>query len=271
MRITAYAHRSFLLAACTGLFLTAFVNPGAVQSSRRKSSAARHTETDDAKIAAMRFRVGEALNYQVSWATFISAASVRLSVPERRDLFGWNTWHFRAQIHTLSPVRSLFTIDDQFDSYTDTGTLDSRQYEMYFDELGKKRDEILHFVPKGTAARIPGPGVVVLPGTQDPLGALYALRGFDWQKTPQYTVLVYDGQNLYEMHARLEAAGESVAVPAGNYSASRISIHLSQYGKEVTGINFSIWLAHDLARTPVRIRADLPFGSVEAALMSASQ
>ncbi len=219
----------------------------------------------------MPFRVGESLNYQASWATFASAASVRLSVAERRDLFGWSTWHFRAQIHTLSPVRSLFAIDDQFDSYTDTGTLESRQYEMYFDELGKKQDEVLRFVTKGRAARIPGPGVVVLPGTRDPLGALYALRAIDWQKTPQCTALVYDGQNLYEVHARLETAAESVAVPAGNYSASRISIHLSRYGKEVPGINFSIWLAHDPARTPVRIRADLPFGSVEAALVSAPQ
>ena len=51
----------------------------------------------------MPFRVGETLNYRVSWATFSSAASVQVSIPEHRDLFGWGTWHFRASIHTRKP------------------------------------------------------------------------------------------------------------------------------------------------------------------------
>ncbi len=74
----------------------------------------------------MPFKAGEKLNYQVGWSAFLSAASVQLSVPEQRDFYGSNTWHFRATAHTQGTARSLFTIDDEFDSYTDT--LDERMH-----------------------------------------------------------------------------------------------------------------------------------------------
>ena len=89
------------------------------------------------KDQPMPFHPGETLNYRVSWAAFTSAAQIQLSVPERRDLFGWQTWHFRATAHTENPVAALAPIDDQFDSYTDTASLESRQFESHLDELGK--------------------------------------------------------------------------------------------------------------------------------------
>ena len=120
------------------------------------------------KDLAVPFHVGETLNYRVAWAAFATAASLQVTVPERRNLFGWNTWHFRAALHTQSPVRTLFTVDDEFDSYTDASTLETRQYESYQNELGRKVDQLLHFIPAGQKSRAPGPHVIVLPGTRDP-------------------------------------------------------------------------------------------------------
>ena len=167
-------------------------------------------------------------------------------------------------------MRSLFTIDDEFDSYTDRATLESRQYEMYLNELGRKQDQVLHLVPLGQKPRIPGAAVSVLPGTRDPLGALYSLSSVDWQRTPELRAPIYDGRDVYNMTAKLEASSDPVAVPAGNFSASRISIRLIQEDKEVP-IAFTIWLANNAARTPVQIQAELPFGSVRAGLTSSSQ
>jgi hypothetical protein len=219
----------------------------------------------------MPFRAGETLTYRVAWAAFSNAASVELTVPERRDLFGWATWHFRAAARTVSPVRALFTVDDQFDSYTDAATLESRRYETHLDELGRKQDQVLHFVATGQASRAPGPNVVVLPGTRDPLGALYALRGVDWQRTPEFRAPVYDGRNLYEMRAGRQNPGETVNVAAGKFTAARIVIRVFQYEKELSAIHFALWLANDPARTPVLMQADLPFGSLRAELTSAPQ
>lgn len=220
--------------------------------------------------AAIPFRVGETLKYRVEWSAFSSAAEVELSVPERRDLYGWQTWHFRAAIHTLGSVRSLFQIDDQFDSYSDASTFASHQFEEHLDELGRTKNEVLHLAASGEESKGPGPFVAVLPGTHDPLGMLYELRSVDWQRTPRYQALVYDGKNLYEMHARRDIADESVSVAAGRFSTSRISIRLFRYQKPVAGMQFEIWLANTAARTPVVMRADLPFGNVRAELISAT-
>lgn len=215
----------------------------------------------------MPFRVGETLNYRVAWASFATAASLQVSVPERRDLFGWPTWHFRAALHTQSPVRTLFAVDDEFDSYADVSVLDTRRYETYQSELGRKQDRILHFIEVGQKPWGPGPDIMVLPGTHDPVGALYALRGVDWQRTPEFRVPLYDGRDIYQLSAKLDAKSDIVNVAAGTFSASRVGVTLSQNSKQTADITFVLWMANDAARTPVQFQAQLPFGNIRAELM----
>ena len=256
---------------CPGLLQSrdpAFAASGVAQSARRRPAKPKKIP-EPAKKQSMPFRAGETLNYRVTWAAFSSAASVALAVPERRDLYGFETWHFRALAHTLKPVRTLFALDDQFDSYTDTGTLESRQFEMHLDEMGKIGDQVLHFSPSGRPSHSPAPVVVVSPGTRDPLGTLYALRSQDWQHTPDFRAPVYDGHNLYDMRAHCEVLSEPVKVTAGDFSAARIAVHVFQYEKELSSIRFEIWIANDPARTPVVIEANLPFGNIRAELLSA--
>jgi len=216
------------------------------------------------------FRVGEALNYRVEWSVSSNAAQVTLSIPERRNLYGWDTWHFRAAIHTLGSVRSIFEIDDQFDSYADVSTSETRQFEEYLSELGRHETHVMRFVSSGRDSNVPGPTVVVLPGTLDPLCALYDLRTIDWERTPEFRASVYDGKNMYQMVARRDEANEPVATAAGQFSTSRISIQVYQYRRLVSAIHFEIWLANDATRAPVLMRADLPFGSLRVELVSAS-
>jgi len=223
------------------------------------------------KEQPMPFRVGESLNYRVSWSAFSAAASVQLSVVERRALFGWQTWHFRAVAQTLSPVSTLFPIEDQFDSYTDTESLECRQFETHLNELGKISDQVLHLVATGQKSRAPGASVVVMPGTRDALGALYALRAVDWQRTPELNATVYDGKDIFDMRAQRDSPGEAVTVPAGNFTASRISIRVFQHDKEVTAIHIAVSLATDAAHTPVVMKAELPFGSLRVEMIFASK
>jgi Protein of unknown function (DUF3108) len=261
-RVRASQFAALFLAACICL-PAAFGQQSEPHKSSKSKTAAREPVKKD---VAMPFRIGETLNYEVAWATFSTAASVQLSVPERRDVLGWGTWHFRATAHTESPVRTLFTIDDQFDSYTDAATLESRQFEMYLDELGRKQNQTFHFVTEGQSAPGGVPVVIVLPGTRDPLGALYALRSVDWPHTQELRVPVYDGRNLYELRAHLEAATDSLEIAAGKFSATKISLRLFQNNKEVSGTKFTAWLANDAARTPILLEGDLPLGTIHVEL-----
>jgi hypothetical protein len=218
---------------------------------------------------AMPFHAGEKLEYRIAWSAFGSAANLEINAIERRDIFGWHTWHFQAAFHTLKPVRNLFAIDDQFDSYTDTASLESRQFESYLNELGKSSSIVQHLIPTGQHPRAPGASVVVLPGTRDPLGMLFALRGADWQHAPDLRAPVYDGQNLYDVHAHLEAAADPVKVDAGSFTAARVSISVFQNQKADPAIHFTVWFANDATHKPVLVTADLPFGSLRVELTGA--
>jgi hypothetical protein len=222
-----------------------------------------------AKDQPMPFRPGETLDYRVSWSAFTSAASVELSIPERRALSTWQTWHFRAVAHTLSPVATLFPVDDQFDSYTDSASLESRQFESHLHELGKTTDVVQHIVVQGQQTNPLGSSVIVQPGTRDALGELYSLRGVNWDNVPELRIPVYDGRDIYEMRAKRDSAPQPLTVPAGAFSASRISIGVFQHEKEVPSIHIAIWLASDAAHTPVVIQATLPFGTLRAELTAA--
>ena len=223
------------------------------------------------KPVPMPFHAGETLNYRVSWSAFSNAASVQLAVPEQRDLFGYSTWHFRAQAHTTGSVRSLFTIDDQFDSYTDRASLETRQYETHLNELGKIQDQIFHLAASGQLLHVPAPTVVVPAGTLDPLGAMFVLRHVDWDHTPEFRGNVFDGHDVYEISAKRETADEKVTVSAGTFSTTRISIDLFQHQKPVPGIHLTAWAANDALRTPVLLQAELPIGNMRAELTSATE
>jgi hypothetical protein len=263
--------RNFLLAAIVPLIAAAFSLQTYALRSRLLHSeiAARNIVANNSTVEApMPFRIGETLNYDVSWSAFSSAATVQLCVPERREILGSRTWHFRASAHTLSPLRTFMPVDDQIDSYTDASTFESRQYETYLFEMGKQDNQILHFVVPGQSRRSSAPAVVVSPGTLDPLGALYMLRHVDWQRMPEFRAPVFDGADLVEMRAHLGVANEIVAVNAGNFSVACISVHVYQHGEELKQESLSICFANDAARTPILLEAEIPLGSVRIELSS---
>jgi hypothetical protein len=262
LRRVAESAFTILLILVGGLFL--FGNPSTFSYSSARQTAAKSSDAEP----AVPFRVAEILNYRLEWAAFSNAASVQTAVVERRNLFGWQTWHFRASVHSQAPLRTLFEVDDQFDSYTDAATLESHQYEMYLNEMGKKHDEVLHLIAVGQPRRGNVAPVIVQPGTRDPLGAFYLLRAADWKRTPEVRVPLYDGSDLYEMRASLEVPLETVAITNGNFQATKIAIRLFMHGKAVPETNFSVWLNRDAARTPVLILAEMPYGNVRAELTS---
>jgi hypothetical protein len=109
------------------------------------------------------------------------------------------------------------------------------------------------------------------------------LRVTDWRRTVEMRTTVYDGKNLYELRARKLAEREQVRVPAGSYAATKVEVRLYERGRELpqAGLRtpmaptsrgqksetlFWIWLAQNRAQAPVRVEAELPFGSLRVEL-----
>jgi Protein of unknown function (DUF3108). len=209
---------------------------------------------------------GEVLEFTGSIAKVSNVASLRLLVNGRKQIAGRDAWHLQAFAHTQNPLRMVFELDDQFDSYSIPGDFASMQYEMRLSERGQKVQSVQRLTPTG---REPAPsgmtGARVLPGTRDPLGMMQYLRSVDWAKASAVHGPVYDGRKLYEVRAQKIGSAE-VQVPAGNFSTSTIEVKVFDNGAEMKDAHFTLYLAKDEARTPVLLEAVLPFAAARVEL-----
>jgi hypothetical protein len=228
------------------------------------------TKTAPPADTSLPLRAGEVLEYTANVSKLNDVATLKLQVAGRGNFLGKSTWHLQAFAHTLNPFRMVFELDDQFDSYSDAGTLASLQYEMRLSERGQKVESVQRMTATGKEpASTDATQARVLPGTRDPLGMMQYLRNVDWTKTPEVRSPVYDGHKLYDVRAKLLAASEKVAVPAGNYTASKIGIRVFDDGVEMKDASFSLYVANNTTRTPVLLEAVMPFATARVELLKA--
>jgi hypothetical protein len=215
-------------------------------------------------------RAGEMLEYTANVSSLSNVANLKLQVGERKDFFGKSAWHLQAFAHTENPLRMVFALDDRFDSYSDAANMTSLQYEMHLDERGEKVTSVQRMTTTGNDPAPPNAAETrVLPGTRDPLGMMQFLRTADWSKVTELRSPVYDGHKLYDVRARLTATGEAVTVPAGSYKASKIEIHVFDNGQEMKDAQFTLFIANNVAHTPVLLEAVLPFATARVELTHA--
>jgi hypothetical protein len=212
---------------------------------------------------------GEVLDFTADVAKVSNVATLQLQTVEKRNFLGKNAWHLQAFAHTQNPLRMVFELDDQFDSYSDATTMTSMQYEMHLSERGQKVTSVQHLTSTGREAAPPNSVQThVLPGTRDPLGMMQYLRHVDWLKMSKVEGPVYDGHKLYDVTASLAGSGQSVTVPAGTFSADKIEIRVFDNGQEMKDAHFFVYFAKNDARTPVLLEAEMPFAAARVALKS---
>jgi hypothetical protein len=242
----------------------------AIAAAAKSPSLPDSNKTTPLVDTGLPLRAGEVLEYTANVSKLSNVASLRLQVAGRGNFLGKSTWHLQAFAHTQNPLRMVFELDDQFDSYSDAATLASLQYEMHLSERGQKVESVQRMTATGKEPAPPNAAAVrVLPGTRDPLGMMQYLRNVDWTKTPGVRCPVYDGHKLYDVRSRLAGASETVNVPAGNYTASRIEIQVFDNGIEMKDASFTLFLANNSARTPVLLEAVLPFATARVELLKA--
>lgn len=253
-------------------------DPGSTVAASRGISAPEPPPTSAGKTAnpasvsssSGPLRSGEVLEYAADVEKLSNVANLRLQIRDRRDFFGKNAWHLQAFARTENPLRMIFELDDQFDSYSDAGTFSSLQYEMHLNERGQKMDSIQRMTTTGAEpAAANATQTRVLPGTRDPLGLMQYLRTVDWSKAREVRSPVYDGHKLYDVRAALVGNSENISVPAGTFSACKIDIRVFDGGVELKDAQFTLHLANNNSRTPVLLEAVMPFATARVALVKA--
>ncbi len=245
-------------------------DPPAVVSTSPPSASTASKNGEPAADPGLPLRRGEVLEYTANVSNLTNVANLKLQVGDRKDFFGKNAWHLQAFAHTENPLRMVFELDDQFDSYSDAATMTSLQYELHLNERGQKVDSVQRMTATGREPAPPDATETrVLPGTRDPLGMLQYLRNVDWTKTAELRCPVYDGHKLYDLIAKLASAGEAVTVPAGSFKTSKIEIRVFENGQEMKDAHFTMYFANNAARTPVLLEAIMPFATARVELQRA--
>jgi uncharacterized protein DUF3108 len=252
--------------------------PNPVESSAAKPVAAKSNSPDAGAPPsappvdpALPLRAGEVLDYTANVSDLNNVATLRLQVAGRGNFLGKSTWHLRAFAHTQSPLRMVFELDDEFDSYSDAVTMASLQYEMHLSERGQKVESVQRMTSTGKEpATANATEARVLPGTRDPLGLMQFLRNVDWSKTPEVRCPVYDGHQLHDVRSKLAASSTKVSVAAGDFSASKIAIRVFDNGAELKDASFVLYLANNPARTPVLLEAVMPFATARVELQKSN-
>jgi hypothetical protein len=218
--------------------------------------------------ATVPFHAGEVLEFAADVAKLSNVANLRLQIVDRRNFFGKNAWHLQAFARTENPLRMMFELDDQFDSYSDAATLASLQYEMHLNERGEKQESIQRMTTTGTErAAANATQTRVVAGTRDPLGLMQYLRTVDWERVREVRGPVYDGHKLYDVRAAYAGSAGSIAVPAGTFGASKIDLRVFDAGEELKDAHFTLYLASNPTRTPVLLEAVMPFATARVALV----
>ena len=242
-------------------------SPPPVTRNERPAPATKNKKAA-APAPELALKTGEVLNYTANVSKLDNVATLTLKVAGKGSFLGKNVWHLQAAAHTLKPLRIVFELDDQFDSYSDAGTLASLQYEMRLNERGQKVQSIQRMTSTGKEPAPAGAEEArVLPGTRDPLGFMQFLRTTDWSNTRDVRSPVYDGHKLYDVRAKLASASAAVGVVAGDFRASKIDIHVFENGVESKDASFTLYLANDAVRTPVLLEAIMPFATARVELV----
>jgi Protein of unknown function (DUF3108) len=219
---------------------------------------------------AAPFHNAESLTYSGAWLSLNDVLSIQLNANDDRPFNAHAAWHFQARLQTKNPLHYVLAVDDHFDSYSAHTDFSGEQFEMHLNEGSKVENHILRMTPSQTPLPAGATQVQLLHGTRDALGFLYFLRTVNWQQTKDVRAPVFDGRKVYDVHVSVATPRSDLAVAAGKFTATGLSIRPFINGKELADTKITLWIAQDAAHTPVLIELVLPFGSGRVELTQAS-
>ena len=85
------------------------------------------------------FRIGEALTYDVSWSSYLTAGTAVARVESREVVDGAPAYHIVAEGRPVPLVSKLYALDYRMETLLDTSTLLPRRASVYIEEGNRKK------------------------------------------------------------------------------------------------------------------------------------
>jgi hypothetical protein len=221
---------------------------------------------------AVPFQVGEKLHYRISWSNFMEAGSAELTVGPGDQTIA-NSFRLQLKAGSTPAISSLYSFKDEFTSVFDTNLAAPIQFEKNFVEKKHQIRETITFDQLNRSATVGSNGksfrLSIEAGTQDPLSALYAVRGLVMRPGMQVSFPVLDGGRIYQVDIRVTGS-DLISTTLGSFSTHRVEAALRHDGVVQAGRRIIIWFTTDARKLPVLASVSLPVGSALIELTSQS-
>jgi hypothetical protein len=213
------------------------------------------------------FVVGERLIYNISWASFPSAARIELEVAGQGQFYGQDSYQLRSKVETLGQVRSLFgDVDNQYTSYVNLSTATPHRVVNTIHQGQTQSEEVTILDQSKQKASFSDDVTVSIPGgTYDLTSLVYALRLRPLVDGSKYKFNALYGKELIELEAVVKGR-ERLVSQTGSYNT--ILVKFYPKGGKYGDYRGYVYLTDDSQRLPVMLKAKLPVGEARAELTS---
>lgn len=255
MTIRQMMRIAYLIAGVAGLI-------GSAGLSTRPRAPVPATVTSAA--LKMPFHVGERMTYQAK-VNFVNAGSATMSVEGIEAIRGKDTYHtvFDVRGHLL-----MFHVNDHYESWFDTTSLVSLHHVQHIDESKNSADRTYDFYPERKVYVRNG---VENPSVADPLDEgsfIYFMRSVPLEVGKTYEFNRYYHLDRNPVVIQVERR-EHIKVPAGEFDAIVVKPIIKSKGLFSENGQAEVWFSDDSARTLLRLKSKLPFGTLYLELKQA--
>jgi hypothetical protein len=227
------------------------------------------------------FVLGETLAYDISWSTFLTAATATVSVKEKRPSYDSLAYYIVAEGQPTALVAALYKLYYKADTLLDAYTLLPQRGSLYSREAGRQHLRATRFLQEARKAEYEVQSGATLSNidthldlpmpaaTQDALSAIYALRAMELKPGASLILPVSINGAVYRVRV-VAGNKEPVTCGLGTLTAWKLTPSLLDAQDEPEAQNMAIWISDDRRRLPLLMQADFPVGTFKLTLRSAT-
>ena len=210
--------------------------------------------------SAWPFQIGERLTYDVSF-TGITAGQASLEVVNDTVLNNNHQLHIRFNARTTFPVSSIYTINDQVDTWLDSKYLYTKKLTKNIREGNYKNDSYTIIDYDQSIAITNGDTVIIDQFLRDPYSLFYFLRTIPLIIDETIDFTAFDGKKITPFQV-ITKTKETINTMAGTFPCLVVKPFREGTTLLKNKGDMMIWFSDDKNRLPIQIRIKLKYGSM---------
>ena len=210
--------------------------------------------------SAWPFQIGERLTYNVSY-TGITAGQASLEVVNDTVVNNYHQLHIRFNARTTFPVSSIYTINDQVDTWLDSKYLYTKKLTKNIREGNYKNDSYTIIDYDQSIAITNGDTVIIDQFLRDSYSLFYFLRTIPLIIGETIDFTAFDGKIITPFQV-ITKTRETINTMAGTFPCLVVKPFREGTTLLKNKGDMMIWFSDDKIRLPIQIRIKLKYGSM---------